>query len=279
MDYRDNIKNMLELNDAHNSMRSTMQAFEEITKLSPTLLSASERIKEQVSKFADLVQPLMEIKSFQDNNIKNLISEISPIIANVQLLLPNPQGLLDALNNTYLSETIKSMAAFPLTIDNIANSLMQTDILEKTIWEYEQTAGVESTTSSEEITELHNDLKDIAVDNKNWQQRLAEKAGKWKEKNPVICFFIVQVLLPLLLSILASFIFAKVTAPKAAIKEEPSATGTVIYNITINQDVTIIDDTRYYYKVEYYSKETNETIIGWISKRSIEVNSNDSFDE
>lgn len=293
MDNRDSIKNMRKLNSARNAEHSAGEGIETISKSS--------------NSFEQMARTLTEINVSQNNSITTLISETSPILADVQPVPPMVRGLVDAfdtyfyemingistllsaINNidfqklfdkiSFLSDELETFAknmvrSFDLVsqinFDNIINSLVQTDLLEKTIWEYEQTAGIESTTSSEEITELHNDLQDIAADNKNWQQKLAEKTSKWKEKNPVICFLIVQIL-AVLLSIFSNFIFGKITTPKAAIKEEPSATGDVIYNITINQEVTIIDDTRYYYKVKFYNIETDTTITGWISKRSLEI--------
>lgn len=232
----------------------------------------------ETSKLGEALLPLKEMSLYKDNNINNLISGVAPIIENIQTLLPQPQLLADAFNNTHFLEKIDEITAFHSPFYNIINSFAQLDVLERTIWEYEQTAGVESTTSSEEITELHNDLQDVATDKKNWQQNFAEKINKWKGKNPVICFLIVQIL-AVLLSILSNFIFGKITAPKAAIKEEPSATGEVIYNISINQEVTIIDNARYYYKVQFYIEGNDEPIIGWVSKRSIEINDDATSDE
>lgn len=280
-------------------------------------ITAMENIVAQTSKIAEITRPLTEISALRNNNIVDLISRISTIFADLQPVSPAIQGLADALTDTHfyqirngietivstinninypkmfdkissVNETFETIAqnmvkgidwVDQINFDHIANSLVQPEILEKTILEYKQATGVESTASDEEITELSNDIQDIAVDNRNWQQKLAEKAVKWKEKNPVICFFIVYILLALSISIAASFIYGIVTAPKAAIKEEPSATGDVIYNISINQKVTIVDDIRYYYKIEYYDKETDETVTGWISKRSIEINSDNSFNE
>lgn len=279
-------------------------------------ITALESSMEQASRLAELGRPLVEINASQ-SSIINLINKMSPILTDVQSMSTTVRGLVDTSTNTHLYEMINGIETIVSTIkninyqkvfdkisflnetfetiaqnmvssvkwvnqinfDSILNSLVQTDTLEKTIWEYKRAVGVESVASSKEITELHNDLQDIAGDNKNWQQRLAEKAGKWKEKNPIIYAVIVQILLPLLLSILASFIYAKVTTPKAAIKDKPSATGNIVYNISINQDVTIIDDTRYYYMVKYYNEETDEKGTGWISKRSIKINDSNIFNE
>lgn len=334
MDYRDSIKNIQKLNRAYDAVCSTTEGFETATNLSRQFIqmpyiteltsgitssvdtlsqtfnhvTALESSMEQMSKLTETARILTEINASQNNSIINLISETSPILADLQPVLPTIRGLIDTLTDTrlyqmingietivstinninyqkmfdkisFLNETLETVAqnmvrgidwVSQINFDNIANSLVQPEMLEKTIWEYEQSTGVESAASNEEITELHNDLQDIAADNKNWQQNFAEKINKWKEKNPVIFFLIVQIL-TVLLSILSNFIFGKITAPKAVIKEEPNAAGDVIYNITINQDVTIIDDTRYYYKVKFYNIETDTTITGWISKRSLEI--------
>ncbi|MDE6727112.1 MAG: SH3 domain-containing protein [Oscillospiraceae bacterium] len=239
----------------------------------------------ETSKLGEALLPLKEMSLYKDNNINNLISGVAPIIENIQTLLPQPQLLADAFNNTHFLEKIDEITAFHSPFDNIINSFAQPDVLERTIWEYEQTAGVESTTSSEEIAEFRDDLQDITVDNRNFQQKIADKINKWKEKNPVICFFIVAIILPLLVSQLSdhisdvkSDISGKIHTPKAVIKEEPNTSGTVIYNITINQEVTIIDDARYYYKVQFYIEGSDEPIIGWVSKRSIEINDDDTSD-
>lgn len=281
-------------------------------------ITALERSMQQETNLVELTRPLTEITTSLDNNIINLINVESPILAKLQNSVPSMiQGMVGVLNDAYFSDTLKEIGTFLSSIDNmnfkkifektssignvletiaqnmtsgvewlnqinfsnIVNSFEQTKVLETTIWKYEQSAGVESVTSNEEIAELHNDFQDLTTENKNWQQTLAEKIEKWTEKNPIIYTVIMQILIPILLSIFASFIYGNVSAPKAAIKEEPSATGDVIYNISINQEVTIIDDTRYYYKVIYHNKEIDKTFTGWISKRSIEINNNNSIIE
>lgn len=233
----------------------------------------------EVSKLGEALLPLKGMSLYSGNNINNLISGVAPIIENIQTLLPEPQLLVDAFNNTHFLEKMNEITAYHSHFDNIINSFVQPGVLERAIWEYEQTADVETVTSSEEIAEFRDDLQGITVDNRNWQQKIADKVDKWKDKNPVIWVFIVAIIIPLLVSIFANIISGMINVPKAAIKDEPSATGEVIYNITINQDVKIIDDTRYYYKVQYYNKEADTTIIGWVSKRSVEINSNNFFNE
>lgn len=286
MNYCDGIKNLQELNGTHEQLRSAIGELRAFEKSLPIRFPALECIAEQQAKLAEIVRPLKEITLFQDNNISKLIKEISPIFSNMQSLLPKPQSL-DVLNNTYFSEVINSIATIHSPIDNIINSLVQTGMLEKTFWEFEQAAGGESATSSEEIAEFRDDLQDMVADSRNWQQKIADKKNKWKEDNPVIYDFIDKIILVIALALFSnsisavmpnamSAIFEKTNTTKAVVKEEPNASGNVIYNITINQEVKIIDDTRYYYKVVFYSDGSDEPIIGWISKRSVEINDNPS---
>lgn len=244
------------------------------TSLSETLSDFSTSFSKTLNGITTSISDALRISETSLSKMLNGIATSLSSIDNMNFrnLFEKTVSFGEDLGTLAQSMTIRAEWLDQIDFGNIANSFEQTKVLEKTLLKYEQATGVESAASNEEIIEFHKDLQDLDIENKNWQQMLAEKVGKWKDKNPVIYAVIVQILLPLLISIFASFLYAKITTPKAAIKEEPSATGEVIYNITINQDVTIINDTRYYYKVLYHNKENDEIIAGWVSKRSLEIN-------
>ena len=84
-----------------------------------------------------------------------------------------------------------------------------------------------------------------------------------------------------LLTIVANIIYAILNSSWSAliayankdtrVYDEPSATSNVVYNINIEQNVTVIGDAKYYYEVEIPDPVTGETVIGYVYKGNLTI--------
>ena len=51
--------------------------------------------------------------------------------------------------------------------------------------------------------------------------------------------------------------------------EEPTATSSVVYNLTVENNVTVIGDAPYFYEVEFVNPENGEPMIGYVYKGNL----------
>lgn len=51
--------------------------------------------------------------------------------------------------------------------------------------------------------------------------------------------------------------------------QEPVSTSNVVYNLTVENTVTVVGDVPYYYEVEFVNPETGESVIGYIYKGNL----------
>lgn len=221
--------------------------------INQTVAMLSERMDKKIEKYQKL---------FESSNLEmlNYIAEYQDRIYNRYL------SMSDAIQNTF-SLSNDSIYKYSELISSIADNHFLEQCVDKMECHEEK-----SEVSSEEIDEVYNDLATVAEDSQNWQQRLVEVVTSWKNKNPVIFFILVSVILPIILSIVASPISNAFTQNDTRIKDDPSASGNTICNVSVNQEITIISTTtNYYYEVEFYDEESGKFIKGWISKRSVKL--------
>lgn len=96
---------------------------------------------------------------------------------------------------------------------------------------------------------------------------------QWKERNPGFAAFFIEILLPILL-LIADWGFSSWqarTVKDSHVYEEPTSTSSIVYNVTVENNVTIIGDVPYYYKVEFVNPETGELVTGYIYKGNVEA--------
>lgn len=96
---------------------------------------------------------------------------------------------------------------------------------------------------------------------------------QWKERNPGFAAFFIEILLPILL-LIADWGFSSWqarTVKDSHVYEEPTSTSSIVYNVTVENNVTIIGDVPYYYEVEFVTPETGELVTGYIYKGNVEA--------
>lgn len=127
----------------------------------------------------------------------------------------------------------------------------------------------ELSTEDEQI--IANEVSLILASGKNWEQRLMDSVAKLKKTHPVLATVLWQIIWPLLVGILGSLIatvIGQANAP-AKVYEKPRTTSPVVYHLEPLQEVKIIGEEPYYFQIELTDSNTQETMVGFVSKRSI----------
>ena len=121
----------------------------------------------------------------------------------------------------------------------------------------------------EMVTDINKVLEKPELVVCTWQ----EKYAKWKERNPALADLFSHILLPILVWLICFGIENKAASAtkNANVYEEPSASSNIVYNITVEQNVTVIGDEKYYYEIEIPDPVTGETVIGYVYKGNLTI--------
>lgn len=115
------------------------------------------------------------------------------------------------------------------------------------------------------------DINQILADPNTMHVASQSKYLQWKERNPGFAAFFLNILFPILL-LIADWGFSSWQARStkdSRVYEEPVSTSSVVYNITVENNITVIGDVPYYYEVEFINPETGELVTGYIYKGNI----------
>ncbi len=111
----------------------------------------------------------------------------------------------------------------------------------------------------------------------NWEQRLVKSLTTAQERHPVFAKAIIWILsavIAIVLNTSANYFYD--TIKQAKLREEPAQDAPIITVVNASQIVSVLNDTRYYFEIEYTDSQTGETYSGWISKRSIQEHEEES---
>jgi len=100
------------------------------------------------------------------------------------------------------------------------------------------------------------------------------------KRHPRLVSVIIYILLNLIFQPFWEYVIAE-PAMSLLFRESPASTSNVVYQITQEQNIYIIDEVPYYYYVQTTDPDTNELIEGYISKKSLNpyLNSSHSSEE
>lgn len=130
---------------------------------------------------------------------------------------------------------------------------------------------LESSVTQEVRAEMAADINQILADPNTMHVASQSKYLQWKERNPGFAAFFLNILFPILL-LIADWGFSSWQARStkdSRVYEEPVSTSSVVYNITVENNITVIGDVPYYYEVEFINPETGELVTGYIYKGNI----------
>ena len=98
-----------------------------------------------------------------------------------------------------------------------------------------------------------------------------DSVAKFKETHPVLASVLYHIIVTILLGIVVNLIAMAIgqAVTPAKVYEKPRTTSPVIYHLEPLQQVKIIGEEPYYFQIELTDNNTQETMVGFVSKRSI----------
>lgn len=135
---------------------------------------------------------------------------------------------------------------------------------------------------TDEMTSILTDVNEAPsthLKKMNWEQRIMRRLKSFSDTHPLLAAILVAVILPLLLDFLYDLGTTKIGQPDTPTKvyEEPRTTAPIIFQLEPLQQVKVIGEQPYYFQVELTDGNTQEIIIGFVSKRSLkEVDTRES---
>jgi len=121
--------------------------------------------------------------------------------------------------------------------------------------------------TQEEVFELQESLTVIFVTAKSPLTTLIEAMTTLNPKvAKVLRYIILTLIIPTFFQLCILNLYE--AKKQTYIREEPTSSSEIVYNITVNQQFYIVDRTTpYYYEIEFFDEDTDELIQGYILKR------------
>lgn len=140
-----------------------------------------------------------------------------------------------------------------------------------------QEAEDEAETVSEDMitpeirSEIAEDITQILSDPEHMETVSQSKYLQWKERNPGLAAFFLDILYPFLLMLIPLLVSIWTARPikDSKVYEKPTSTSNVVCNLTIENNVTVVGDMPYYYEIEFAHPETGEMVTGYIYKGNV----------
>lgn len=283
----------LEFSYATNSLASSMRILtdtipkHDLTYTSMALAEAMRPMAGLVASFdysyttkalSNAMLPLIANQQLYDVQLKAMRNVTASIVGALDIPLINEMsratilGVQDLWTNMFkgldMSYIIKSLSTMSFMLKDVYN-----------IWDLEYTDEDE-----EQRIDFEEDVNDIVAHRKtpNWQQKFYAKVQKWKIKNPVLAFILLNIILPLVIMIL--FEVSKhmfITSQQSAIRQEPSIKSEIVVQVVHQEIVMVIGSQPHWLNVVYLSQADGTVYEGWLSKRScaeIEVEEPEGID-
>ena len=128
--------------------------------------------------------------------------------------------------------------------------------------------------SPEIRSQIAADITDVLSDPENMHTTSRNKYLDWVRERPENAMLFWQTLCQIIQTLFVVLTFAVTTWQARAVKdsqvyEEPKSTSNVVYNLTVENNVTVIGDAPYYYEVEFVNPETGKQMIGYVYKANL----------
>ena len=123
-------------------------------------------------------------------------------------------------------------------------------------------------------SEMAADITEVLADPESMHITSRNKYLQWAKESPEHALQFLNTLLTIIstiiaaLSLIASVWQARPTKA-SQVYEEPISTSNVVYNMTVENNFTVIGDAPYYYEIEFVHPETGELITGYIYKGNV----------
>lgn len=231
--------------------------------LHPAVLSSASAVAQAwpTDRMADVLRRASEVESA----IKPLIPALEQYTKLQSALsdrLSEWSAIVEAAQDSLALQKEYSIAHICTLTENL------TDIVDSN-----EEAAIElpSELSSTDKQIIADEVSSILAPEKNWEQRLMDSVAKFKETHPVYAWILyhlfVTILIGIAINLTASVIWQAITSAK--VYEAPNPASPVVSQLEPRQQVKVIGEQPYYFQVELTDGNTQETMVGFVSKRSL----------
>lgn len=131
--------------------------------------------------------------------------------------------------------------------------------------------------SEDEQRVVANEVEEILLSGKNWEQRFAEQIKIFSQTHPVIAWVLEKIFFAILINVASNIVYSAIgqALSPAKVYEDPHPSSQVIYHIELNQNVIVVGEVPYYYEVVINDESSESCYTGYVSKRSICLTENE----
>lgn len=118
--------------------------------------------------------------------------------------------------------------------------------------------------------EMAADITEVIAEPETMHLTSQNKYLEWVKKHPELAVQFLTLLLMFIQTICMMVSTWQARPVKdSQVYQEPASTSNVVYNLTVENNVTVIGDVPYYYEVEFVHPETGELVTGYIYKGNV----------
>lgn len=245
-------------------LSGSLEAFQTIQ---PAVLKSASILSQALcTPWADAPKSALDYSPLLDyiRQEQSLIASIAPF-SELQSALSDHllawSSMTDSLQiNSLASQKEYAVAQVCTLADNISSTIDENQVEHST------------ELSAEDKQIISNEVTEILASEKNWEQRLMESVIRLKSTHPVLATILDKIILAILINIAATIIATSIGQARspANVYDKPRTTSPVVYRLKPLQQVVIIGEEPYYYQIEIKDNDTQETLVGFVSKRSLQ---------
>lgn len=118
--------------------------------------------------------------------------------------------------------------------------------------------------------EMAADITEVIAEPETMHLTSRNKYLEWAKKHPELAVQFLTLLLMFIQTICMMVSTWQARLVKdSQVYQEPASTSNVVYNLTVENNVTVIGDVPYYYEIEFTHPETGEMVTGYIYKGNV----------
>lgn len=195
------------------------------------------------------------------------VSSIQSVVSSIQLpkvinIIPSLKGILPIVT--------------PVVEINRSTPVVDWDWIEEALSKYDDDSikGEVEDILTEELSEELRESVNESLSSDDSDKVVKSKFLEWQKRHPVLAYLFLTVIVSLLISIVSSLItnwISGVLIKKSNIYEEPTSKSSVVMNVDVNQNVTIVNSVPYYYEVMYIDPDSGEEKTGYLYKPNVIV--------
>ena len=219
-------------------------------------------------------------------------------LSNVTLTTSSILGLTDAINAMHtLKMSSVAASVLPLIDTSAYAALVDTagikSVLSGTDWSWLSEVHLEDYTENTDVpampkademdpeirAEIAADIAEVIAEPETMHITSKKKFMEWMKESPEHALAFLSALLVFIQTICMVVSTWQARPVKdSQVYQEPVSSSNVVYNLTVENTVTVIGDVPYYYEVEFVNPETGESLIGYIYKGNLAAEESEDVD-